>query len=604
ITVNPPLSFEAVRKSVSELKERLEDLCKGEMAKISGAGRGVGSYSCFTQTRGSSGGKATAAEGETCPLCRGCFQKKQRLKCTHAFCAECVRRSVESLGLLCPVCHKPLSYIGDQPEGEMKWKLKKTGLQAAPPAHCYAGPGDVACDVCTGRKLKAVKSCLGCLASYCETHLQPHYQSPAFKKHKLVQATGNLQEKICSHHNRVLEIYCRTDQQCICYLCTIEDHRGHDTVSTITAKTEKQKQLGVSQKDFQNKIQQRQKEVEDLRQAVQSLKRSAQAAVEDSERVFTELIRSIERRRSEVKELIRDQEKAAVSRAEGLLERLEQEIAELRRRDAELEQLSHTEDHINFLQPHYQSPPLKKHKLVQATGDLQEKICSLHDKALEIYCRTDQQCICYLCTIENHRGHDTKQLGVSQKDFQSKIQQRQKEAEDLRQAVESLKRSAQAAVEDSERIFTELIRSIERRCSEVKELIRDQEKAAVSEAEGLLERLEQEIAELRRRDAELEQLSHTEDHIHFLQVAHPNPGKPFTGITANAFLPATPEGKRVLQLLQRAFNQKLIFTVEATSEDADRVVYTDIPHTYDPVEASTSGFLEKVKAALRAKGIE
>ncbi|KAG9330595.1 hypothetical protein JZ751_023714, partial [Albula glossodonta] len=85
------------------------------------AGRGVGSYSCFTQTRGSSGGKATAAEGGTCPLCRGCFQKKQRLKCTHEFCAECLKISVDSLGLLCPVCHKPLSYIGDQPEGEMKW---------------------------------------------------------------------------------------------------------------------------------------------------------------------------------------------------------------------------------------------------------------------------------------------------------------------------------------------------------------------------------------------------------------------------------------------------------------------------------------------------
>ncbi|KAJ8280042.1 hypothetical protein COCON_G00071080 [Conger conger] len=74
-----------------------------------------------------------------------------------------------------------------------------------------------------------------------------------------------------------------------------------------------------------------------------------------------------------------------------------------------------------------------------------------------------------------------------------------------------------------------MIRSIERRCSEVKELIRDQEKAEVSRAEGLLERLEQEIAELRRRDAELEQLSHTEDHIHFLQscqslCAPPGPG--------------------------------------------------------------------------------
>ncbi|KAJ8278167.1 hypothetical protein GJAV_G00084630 [Gymnothorax javanicus] len=125
--------------------------------------------------------------------------------------------------------------------------------------------------------------------------------------------------------------------------------------------------------------------------------------------------------------------------------------------------------------------------------------------------------------------HPQKHLGATQSKFQQRIQEREKELQDLRQAVQSLKLSAQAAVEDSERIFTELIRSIERRRSEVKELIRDQEKAEVSRAEGLLEQLEQEIAELRRRDAELEQLSHTEDHIHFLQssqsvCAPPEPG--------------------------------------------------------------------------------
>ncbi len=73
-------------------------------------------------------------------------------------------------------------------------------------------------------------------------------------------------------------------------------------------------------------------------------------------------------------------------------------------------------------------------------------------------------------------------------------------------------------MEDSERIFTELIRSIERSHSEVTQMIRDQEKAVVSQAEELMERLEQEIDDLRRRDAELEQLSQTHDHIHFLQV--------------------------------------------------------------------------------------
>ncbi|KAL0198903.1 hypothetical protein M9458_007443, partial [Cirrhinus mrigala] len=51
------------------------------------------------------------------------------------------------------------------------------------------------------------------------------------------------------------------------------------------------------------------------------------------ERIFTELIRSIEKRHSEVKQLIRDQERAAVSRAEEQMERLEQEIDDLKRKD-------------------------------------------------------------------------------------------------------------------------------------------------------------------------------------------------------------------------------------------------------------------------------
>uniref|UniRef100_A0A673MWG2 Tripartite motif-containing protein 16-like n=1 Tax=Sinocyclocheilus rhinocerous TaxID=307959 RepID=A0A673MWG2_9TELE len=80
------------------------------------------------------------------------------------------------------------------------------------------------------------------------------------------------------------------------------------------------------------------------------LQRFAQTAVEDSERIFTEIIRSIEKRRSEVKQLIRDQERAAVSRAEARGEELEQEINDLKRRDTELKQFSEAQDHVHFLQ--------------------------------------------------------------------------------------------------------------------------------------------------------------------------------------------------------------------------------------------------------------
>ncbi|XP_038841895.1 tripartite motif-containing protein 16-like [Salvelinus namaycush] len=295
-----------------------------------------------------------------CSVCLDLLKEPVTTACGHNYCRICIEgcwdQDVLKGVYSCPQCRETFTPRPNLRKNnmlaDMVEKLKKTGLQAAPPpALCYAGPGDVVCDVCTGtRKQKALMSCLACLASYCETHLQPHYESPVFKKHKLVKATAQLQEKICSHHDKLLEVYCRTDQQCICMLCTMDEHKGHDTVSAAAERTEKQRQLGMSQQKVQQRFQEREKELKELQQAVKSFKRSAQAAVEDSDQIFTELIRSIERRSSEVKELIRAQEKAQVSQAEGLLEQLKQEIAELRKRSTELEQLSHTEDHIHFLQ--------------------------------------------------------------------------------------------------------------------------------------------------------------------------------------------------------------------------------------------------------------
>ncbi|XP_038838215.1 tripartite motif-containing protein 16-like [Salvelinus namaycush] len=299
-----------------------------------------------------------------CSVCLDLLKEPVAIPCGHSYCRSCIEgcwdQDVLKGVYSCPQCRETFTPRPNLSKNnmlaELVEKLRKTGLQAAPPpALCYTGPGDVACDVCTGtRKQKALMSCLICLASYCETHLQSHYESPALKKHKLVKATAQLQEKICSHHDKLLEVYCRTDQQCICLMCVMDEHKGHDTVSAAAERTEKQRQLGMSQQKVQQRFQEREKELKELQQAVESLKRSAQAAVEDSDQIFTELIRSIERRSSEVKELIRAQEKAQVSQVEGLLEQLKQEIAELRKRSTELEQLSHTEDHIHFLQS-YQS---------------------------------------------------------------------------------------------------------------------------------------------------------------------------------------------------------------------------------------------------------
>ncbi|XP_067429374.1 uncharacterized protein [Thunnus thynnus] len=861
----------------------------------------------------------------SCSICLDLLKDPVTIPCGHSYCMNCIRthwdgedqRKIYS----CPQCRQTFAprpvLVKNTMLAALVEQLKKTGLQAAPADHCYAGPEDVACDVCTGRKRKALKSCLTCPASYCENHLQPHYHVDQFKKHKLVDPSEKLQENICSHHDEVMKIFCRTDQQSICYLCSVDEHKGHDTVSAAAVRTERQRELEVSRQQIQQRIQDREKDVKLLQQEVEAVSRSADKAVEDSEKIFTELIRLIQKRSSDVKQQIRSQQETEVSRVKELQEKLKQEITELKRKDAELKKLSRTEDHTQFLhnypslsqlsastdsssinirplryfddvtaavselrdklqdilrenwtnisltvtevdvllpqpgpktraeflkysreitldpntantwlllsegnrkaermkqqqsysshpdrfinnvqvlsresltgrcywevewrgegvevavvykninragsskecrfgrndkswmlycdtnsytfwfnnistsvsgpgssrvgvyldhsagilsfysvsetmtllhrvqttftqplyaglwlcyneataelcklkyetsqsslraemeqkgdqldretfscsicldllkdpvaipcghsycmncikgfwdgedqrkiyscpqcrqtftprpvlmkntmlaalveqlkktglqaapadhcyagpedvacdvctgrklkalksclqclisycenhlQPHYHVDQFKKHKLVDPSEKLQENICSHHDEVMKMFCRTDQQSICYLCSVDEHKGHDTvsaaaerterqRELEVSRQQIQQRIQDREKDVKLLQQEVKAVSRSADKAVEDSEKIFTELIRLIQKRSSDVKQQIRSQQETEVSRVKELQEKLEQEITELKRKDAEMKQLSHTEDHNQFL----------------------------------------------------------------------------------------
>ncbi|XP_029938425.1 tripartite motif-containing protein 16-like [Salarias fasciatus] len=234
-----------------------------------------------------------------CSICLDLLKDPQTVPRGHSYCSSCIKEhwNEEKIkGIYsCPQCRKEFTQRPDLEKNiliaELVEDLKKTELQAAAADLCSAGPEDVSCDVCSGGKLKAVKSCLVCLVSYCEEHLQPHHQSPAFKKHQLVEPSKKLQEKICSLHDEVMKIFCRTDQQSICYLCTMDQHRGHETVPAAAERRQKQKELEESRLNIQRRIQEREKEVK----------------------------------------------------------LLQQEISELKRKDVQLEQLAHTEDHTQFL---------------------------------------------------------------------------------------------------------------------------------------------------------------------------------------------------------------------------------------------------------------
>ncbi|KAM4552076.1 E3 ubiquitin/ISG15 ligase TRIM25-like [Odontesthes bonariensis] len=240
-------------------------------------------------------------ESFSCSICLDVLKEPVTIPCGHSYCINCIKThwdGEDPKGIhSCPQCMKTFTprpilekstMLADIVE-----QLKKTGLQAAPADHCYAGAEDVACDFCSGRKLKAIKSCLSCLASYCEKHLQPHYDVAPLRKHKLVEPSKKLQENICSVHDEVMKMFCRTDQKSICYLCPVDEHKGHDTVSAAAERTERQRELEGSRQQIQQRIQDAEKDVKLLQQQLEAIHQSADKTVEDSQMIFTELIRYI-----------------------------------------------------------------------------------------------------------------------------------------------------------------------------------------------------------------------------------------------------------------------------------------------------------------------
>ncbi|XP_058872392.1 E3 ubiquitin/ISG15 ligase TRIM25-like [Acipenser ruthenus] len=185
-----------------------------------------------------------------CSVCQEILKDPVIIPCGHSYCMGCIKNcwdQIDHAGVYsCPQCRETFTprpvLCRNTMLAEVVEELEKTGLNP-PPAQSYAGPGDVPCDFCTGRKFRAVKSCLMCLASYCETHIKPHYEGAAFKRHKLINAIGNLEQKLCAEHQRVLEVFYETDQTCICLMCTDKEHKSHDTVSTETERKGKQQSL-------------------------------------------------------------------------------------------------------------------------------------------------------------------------------------------------------------------------------------------------------------------------------------------------------------------------------------------------------------------------
>ncbi|XP_028459586.1 tripartite motif-containing protein 34-like [Perca flavescens] len=249
---------------------------------------------------------------------------------------------------------------------------------------------------------------LVCLVSYCETHLEPHLTASRLKRHQLIVPVENLEGRMCTKHNKPLELFCKTDQTCVCMLCTVLDHKMHDVVLLKEGYEGKKAELGKTEAEIQQMIQKRQLKIQEVKHSVDLSEEDADREIAEGDQVFTSLKESVERGLNELINTIKEKQKTTEKQAEAFIKELEQEISELMKRSTEVEQLSRSEDHLHLLQSvqslNIQQPPPTKDwtevsirpssyegTVVKAVVQLEETLSKEMKKLLEAELKSIQQ---------------------------------------------------------------------------------------------------------------------------------------------------------------------------------------------------------------------
>ncbi|XP_071059496.1 E3 ubiquitin-protein ligase TRIM21-like [Pseudochaenichthys georgianus] len=211
---------------------------------------------------------------------------------------------------------------------------------------------------------------------------------------------------MCVKHDKLLELFCKTDQVCVCMLCTVSEHKTHDVVPLKEGYEGKKAELGKTEAEIQQMIQKRRLKIQEMNHSVELSKEGADREIADGVQVFTALKESVERSQAELMDTIKEKQRETEEQAEGFIKELEQEVSELKKRSSEVEQLSRSEDQLHLLQSFTSlnaAPPTKNWTEVRvrppsyegtvrrALSQLEETLRKQMKKLLEVELKRVQQ---------------------------------------------------------------------------------------------------------------------------------------------------------------------------------------------------------------------
>ncbi|XP_039529485.1 E3 ubiquitin/ISG15 ligase TRIM25 isoform X3 [Pimephales promelas] len=293
----------------------------------------------------------------TCSICLCLFENPVSLICGHSFCASCLEATWKDklLPLSCPHCRMAFS---SKPE------LKKnTVLSAVLDAYrIKAGvpeplkepfevkkkdPDEMQCDTCM--EAKAVKTCLTCMASYCEDHVRPHHENAIFRAHQLSDPLPDLMERLCSDHGKLMEFYCVQHQSCICTNCLQCVHKGCEFITADDRRFKQKTDLTDKLNILEDKTDKNQQVLTQMKEQQTKLKELATTRKRMLEVEYRQIREAIDRDEKEAMFAIDKEQEKGQSKLVSLMKKFNENIEKMNRTKSEINTLLDQSQSITFL---------------------------------------------------------------------------------------------------------------------------------------------------------------------------------------------------------------------------------------------------------------
>uniref|UniRef100_A0A8C8UCP6 E3 ubiquitin/ISG15 ligase TRIM25 n=1 Tax=Peromyscus maniculatus bairdii TaxID=230844 RepID=A0A8C8UCP6_PERMB len=301
------------------------------------------------------------AEELSCSICLEPFKEPVTTPCGHNFCRSCLDETwvVQGPPYRCPQCRTVYQVRPQLHKNTVLCAVVEQFLQAEqartpvddwiPPARSATSSSatQVACDHCL--KEVAVKTCLVCMASFCQEHLRPHFDSPAFQDHSLQPPVRDLLRRKCPQHNRLRELFCPEHGECICHVCLVE-HKTCSPTPLSQASVDLESKLRHKLTIMYSHISGASKALEDVRAKQQSVQDAMNRKMEQLRVEYMEMKAVINSAETSSTRKLKEEEKRVFGKLETIYQVLVKKRNEMQKLKAEVELTLAKADEFEFLE--------------------------------------------------------------------------------------------------------------------------------------------------------------------------------------------------------------------------------------------------------------